>query len=131
MGTSADGDQRVDLTFAIPMYNEEEIVREAVRRVLEAGAHSGRSFEVLVVDDGSQDATPNLLADLKRAHPRLRWVQLRPNCGQPAASKAGLIAARGRMVAVVTLTIDGIEISVPKGTLVIRAAELLGIEIPR
>ncbi|MFE5737141.1 glycosyltransferase [Streptomyces celluloflavus] len=100
MGTSADGDQRVDLTFAIPMYNEEEIVREAVRRVLEAGAHSGRSFEVLVVDDGSQDATPNLLADLKRIHPRLRWVQLRPNCGQPAASKAGLIAARGRMVAV-------------------------------
>ncbi|MFE6692128.1 glycosyltransferase [Streptomyces sp. NPDC057743] len=100
MGTSVEGDEKVDLTFATPMYNDEQIVREAIRRVLNAGERSSRSFEVLVVDDGSQDATPRLLADLKRAHPRLRWVQLRPNCGQTAASKAGMTAARGRMVAV-------------------------------
>lgn len=93
-------DSQIDLTFAIPMYNEEEIVQEAVERVLKAGADSGLSFELLAVDDGSQDTTPHILARLQRDHPQLRWVRLQPNCGQPAASKAGMAAARGRMVAV-------------------------------
>ena len=90
----------VDLSFVIPMYNEEDIVGEAVQRVLEVGRRWGRSFEVLAVDDGSQDKTPAVLAELSETHANVRWVQLRPNCGQPAASKAGMLAARGRMVVV-------------------------------
>ncbi|MGW8379823.1 glycosyltransferase [Streptomyces sp. ODS28] len=100
-GTPGAGEtDEVDLTFALPMYNEEGIVHEAVTRVLKAGAESGRSYEVLAVDDGSSDRTPELLAGLQDTHDRFRWVQLRPNCGQPASSKAALLAARGRMVAV-------------------------------
>ncbi|HZG04658.1 MAG TPA: glycosyltransferase [Streptomyces sp.] len=93
-------DQEVDLTFGIPMYNEEAIVEEAVRRVVAVGEKWGRPYEVLAVDDGSRDATPDLLSQLTAVYPTLRWVQLRPNCGQPAASKAAMLAANGRMVAV-------------------------------
>lgn len=90
----------VDLTFAIPMYNEAENAREVVRRALDAGERSGWTYEVLAVDDGSSDDTPAILAELRATEPNFRWVQLRPNCGQPAASQAGLLAAHGRMVAV-------------------------------
>ncbi|WP_406301400.1 glycosyltransferase [Streptomyces sp. NBC_00885] len=94
---AADG---VDLSFVIPMYNEEDIAREAVERAVKVGKNWGRSFEVLAVDDGSTDSTPRVLAELRATTPEFRWVQLRPNCGQPASSKAGMIAARGAMVCV-------------------------------
>ncbi|MFE1441616.1 glycosyltransferase [Streptomyces sp. NPDC058739] len=91
---------RVDLSFVIPMYNEEDIAREAVERAVTVGKNWGRSFEVLAVDDGSSDSTARVLAELRSTTPEFRWVQLRPNCGQPASSKAGMIAARGDVVCV-------------------------------
>ncbi|MGR8011833.1 glycosyltransferase [Streptomyces hypolithicus] len=96
----ADAAGAVDLSFVIPMYNEEDIAREAVERAVKAGKDSGRSFEVLAVDDGSTDSTARVLAELRATTPEFRWVQLRPNCGQPASSKAGMIAAGGAMVCV-------------------------------
>ncbi|WP_405604826.1 glycosyltransferase [Streptomyces sp. NBC_01410] len=95
-----DAADSVDLSFVIPMYNEEDIAREAVERAVKVGKNWGRSFEVLAVDDGSTDSTPRILAELRATTPEFRWVQLRPNCGQPASSKAGMIAARGAMVCV-------------------------------
>ncbi|TQK50245.1 dolichol-phosphate mannosyltransferase [Streptomyces sp. SLBN-118] len=95
-----DAADSVDLSFVIPMYNEADIAREAVERAVKVGKNWGRSFEVLAVDDGSTDATPRILAELRATTPEFRWVQLRPNCGQPASSKAGMIAARGAMVCV-------------------------------
>ncbi|WP_406277496.1 glycosyltransferase [Streptomyces sp. NBC_00191] len=95
-----DAADSVDLSFVIPMYNEEDIAREAVERAVKVGKNWGRSFEVLAVDDGSSDSTPRILAELRATTPEFRWVQLRPNCGQPASSKAGMIAARGAMVCV-------------------------------
>ncbi|MFE9913410.1 glycosyltransferase [Streptomyces clavifer] len=93
-------DDEVAVSFVIPMYNEAEIAREAVERVLKVGAEWGRTFEVLAVDDGSSDGTPEVLKQLKSTEKNFRWIQLRPNCGQPASSKAGMLSARGRMVVV-------------------------------
>jgi glycosyltransferase involved in cell wall biosynthesis len=90
----------VALSFVIPMYNEEDIVREAVARAIEVGRTWGRPFEVLAVDDGSIDATPEILAELTAAERNVRWVRLAPNRGQPAASKAGLLHAHGDLVVV-------------------------------
>ncbi|HEV2778223.1 MAG TPA: glycosyltransferase [Actinophytocola sp.] len=90
----------VALSFVIPMYNEEAIVRTAIARVTEVGIGMGRPFEVLAVDDGSVDATPEILADLRAARPNLRCVRLHPNRGKPAACKAGLRHARGELIVV-------------------------------
>jgi polyisoprenyl-phosphate glycosyltransferase len=95
-----DADARIELTFVIPMYNEAESAREAVERTLGVGRETGRSFEVLAVDDGSTDATPVVLAELRATENGFRWLQLRHNCGQPDATKAGLLKARGAAVAV-------------------------------
>jgi len=97
---SAGDRDGVALSFVIPMYNEEDIAREAVARALEVGRAWGRPFEVLAVDDGSVDATPKILAELTATEPGVRWVRLEPNCGQPAASKAGLLSADGDLVVV-------------------------------
>lgn len=93
--------RELDLTFVIPMYNESEIARAAVDRTLRVGHDLGRPFEVLAVDDGSTDSTAQVLAELRATRENFRWVQLQRNCGQPDATKAGMLAARGATIAVV------------------------------
>lgn len=87
------------LTVIIPAYDEEAalpLLSERLRPVLDG---LGESYEVLVVDDGSRDATPVILERERRAWPQLRVVRLRANAGHQAALSAGLISARGAWVA--------------------------------
>ncbi|MFB9378236.1 glycosyltransferase family 2 protein [Kineococcus gynurae] len=90
----------VDVSVVVPVYDEAEVLEEfagRLRAVLDApGAaqHVG-SYEVLVVDDGSQDRSPVVLARLRRDWPQLRVVRLRRNSGHQAALSAGLALARG------------------------------------
>ncbi|HYJ74820.1 MAG TPA: glycosyltransferase family 2 protein [Kineosporiaceae bacterium] len=92
-----------ELTVVVPMYDEEAVLplfAERLRPVLD-GMFDGspETYEVLVVDDGSRDATPVLLLREQRAWPQLRVVRLRANAGHQAALSAGLARARGRWIA--------------------------------
>jgi dolichol-phosphate mannosyltransferase len=82
------------------MYNEAEIARSTVGRLLAAGEATGREFEVLAVDDGSRDATAAILAGLAAADPRVRTVGFARNQGHFPATQAGLGHARGEVVVV-------------------------------
>jgi polyisoprenyl-phosphate glycosyltransferase len=84
------------LSVVAPVFNEEAIVSEFARRVSEALA--GLPYEVVLVDDGSSDATPELLAGLAAADERIRVVTLSRNFGHQAALTAGLDHARGDAV---------------------------------
>jgi polyisoprenyl-phosphate glycosyltransferase len=87
------------LTVVVPMYDEESVLplfAERLRPVLDG---MDESYEVLVVDDGSRDATPVLLLREQRSWPQLRVLRLRANAGHQAALSAGLARARGRWVA--------------------------------
>ncbi len=93
----------LDLTVAVALYNEEESVPplcEALDAVL---SKLGRTYEIVLVDDGSTDGT---WAALKAAAARitcLRLVRFRRNFGQTAALAAGFDFARGKVV----VTMDG------------------------
>src|SRR6185437_479648 len=64
----------------------------------------GKTYEILVVDDGSSDGTPARLRELHRRIPHLRAIIFRTNYGKSAALSVGFAAARGRTI--VTLDAD-------------------------
>jgi polyisoprenyl-phosphate glycosyltransferase len=87
------------LSVVAPVYNEEELVELFVRRTCAAVADY--TFELVLVNDGSSDSTPQLLDRLAAEDPRVRVVHLSRNFGHQAALTAGLEHAIGDVVAMI------------------------------
>jgi dolichol-phosphate mannosyltransferase len=88
------------LSICVPVYNEAEnlpLLHAAIREVCDDPAHKV-SFELILVDDGSKDASWPTIEQLSAKDPRVRGVKFKFNCGETAASDAGLRAARGKYV---------------------------------
>jgi glycosyltransferase involved in cell wall biosynthesis len=83
------------VTILVPAYNEEKTIIEVLQRVNEQ-AVSGVTFEIIVVDDGSKDATVSLLERNPTLYTRL--IKMPRNGGKGAAVKAGLAAASGEYI---------------------------------
>jgi dolichol-phosphate mannosyltransferase len=92
----------VQLSIVVPVRNEEENVLPLLAEI-HAALESRADFEVLYVDDGSRDATPQRLAEAMRQYPRLRVLRHHVSCGQSTALMTGMRAARGEWIA----TLDG------------------------
>jgi glycosyltransferase involved in cell wall biosynthesis len=82
------------------MHNEEACVEEFVRRTDAALGAMGRSYEIIVVSDGSTDRTEEMVRKLRDRHPSLRGVFLARNGGQCTALYAGIQESRGDVVVV-------------------------------
>ena len=87
-----------ELSVVVPMFNEEQALPLLVARLRPVLDRMGCTYEVLAVDDGSEDLTPALLQKEHRSWPELRVVRLRANAGHQAALSAGLVRARGDYV---------------------------------
>ncbi len=86
------------LSVIIPLYNEAENIGPLVDALAAGLPKTGRSYEVILVNDGSSDATESRLAKVTVHHPAFRVVNLRRNFGQTAAIMAGLDTARGDII---------------------------------
>jgi glycosyltransferase involved in cell wall biosynthesis len=93
-GAHTDEAVRSSLSFVLPAFNEADNIEEAVTRCASVGDSLGLTFEVIVVDDGSQDATREILGRLSHDDPRVRSLHHPRNRGYGAALKSGLFAAR-------------------------------------
>ena len=90
----------MQLSIVIPAYNEYERLSRSLVTLSAHLARSGhRDAEVIVVDDGSTDATADLVREWSVRWPTLKLVQLRKNQGKGAAVRAGVAASRGDVVA--------------------------------
>ncbi|HMO24845.1 MAG TPA: glycosyltransferase family 2 protein [Tepidisphaeraceae bacterium] len=88
-------------SLVIPAYNEQEVIPTLLTRVEQSLAQLGRPFEVIIIDDGSTDQTPQLLADAMARLPWLRVMRMKQNASQSAAFEAGFAAARGEILATI------------------------------
>jgi len=93
----------LQVSIVIPVYNEEANVADLVERVGAAMRKSGKSFELICVDDGSRDASAAKLEALTAERPWLKPLYLIRNYGQSAALQAGFDAAQGEII----VTLDG------------------------
>ncbi|HXK28314.1 MAG TPA: glycosyltransferase family 2 protein [Candidatus Binatia bacterium] len=88
----------MELSVVVPVYNEEANVEPLIGEINGVLRHLGKSYEVVVVDDGSEDQTFAVLSKLHREQPTMTVVRLKRNFGQTAALAAGLAYARGEIV---------------------------------
>jgi glycosyltransferase involved in cell wall biosynthesis len=93
----------VELSVVIPIRNEAPSLVELHREFTDTLVGWGRSYEIIVVDDGSTDESFEILARLQAGDPHLRVIRFRRNFGQTAAFAAGFAHARGRLI----VTSDG------------------------
>jgi glycosyltransferase involved in cell wall biosynthesis len=92
-----------DVSVVIPIRNEAPGLAELHRELTDTLAGWGRSYELILIDDGSTDESFDVLARLQMTDPHLRVIRFRRNFGQTAAFAAGFDHARGRII----VTSDG------------------------
>jgi glycosyltransferase involved in cell wall biosynthesis len=96
--------QQPEISLVIPCYNEAGNLRELIKAIRAAVEPLQIPYEVVITDDCSQDESWEILKKLAADDPRIRVQQFAFNCGESAASFAGLKAARGKYL--VTLDAD-------------------------
>jgi len=90
-----------DISVVIPLFNEVENIASVLEEL--AKSLVGRKYEVVCVDDGSNDGTIDVVGEFTRSDPRVIGVSLTRNFGQTAALMAGMDHAQGAVI----VTIDG------------------------
>jgi dolichol-phosphate mannosyltransferase len=90
--------RRPSLSLILPAYNEAAGIAEAVAEADDALARFAGDYEILVVDDGSRDATAVMVAEAMEGRPRVRLLRHAGNRGYGAALRTGFEAARGELV---------------------------------
>lgn len=94
----------IDLSLLVPVFNEEEAIPHFMDSVCRVMAKLGMSWEVLFVNDGSNDNTLDTLRALQRQHNEVCVIDFSRNFGKEAALTAGLDFSRGR--AVIPIDVD-------------------------
>lgn len=89
-------DREPFITIMVPAHNEEVIIEETLTYLLTKLNY--RNYEVLVMDNGSTDQTPEILARMQEAYPRLRVIRIKKNCGKAHAFNIGMFFAKGEYI---------------------------------
>src|SRR5512133_797364 len=102
------------VSLVIPVYNEAATLEEVYRRSVDVLETLALPFEIIVVDDGSSDATWSIVEVLHAADPRVRAVRFKRNFGQHPAMHAGLVRARGDIVVTMDADLQNEPSDLPK-----------------
>jgi glycosyltransferase involved in cell wall biosynthesis len=93
-----------DISVVVPVYNEQDSIRPLCERLDAVLRNLNRSYEWILVDDGSRDRSWETLKECAATYPGLRLIRLRRNFGQTAAISAGFNLATGEII--ITLDAD-------------------------
>jgi dolichol-phosphate mannosyltransferase len=92
---------KASISVVVPVFNEEEVLPVLISRLLALRNNLGRKLELVFVNDGSSDRTPNLLDDIAGKEPDVQAVHLSRNFGHQQAVSAGLSLANGDYIGVI------------------------------
>ena len=95
---AADASERTGVSIVVPVYNEEDSLALLCERIGTVMADAGLDHEIIFVDDGSTDASPERLKALAGSLDNVRCITFRRNFGKAAALDAGFAAASGEFV---------------------------------
>jgi glycosyltransferase involved in cell wall biosynthesis len=98
------------LSIIIPLYNEEENVNLLYSNLMEVMQENNYDYELIFINDGSRDATYNLMKALSETNKRVKTIDFRLNFGQTAALMAGIDSASGDIL----IPMDGDNQNDPK-----------------
>lgn len=97
----ASAEDRPNLSVVAPCFNEEGVLHELYRRISEVLDGAGESWELVLVNDGSRDRTPEIMRELHAQDPRVKVVDFARNFGHQVAVTAGMDYARGDAVVLI------------------------------
>lgn len=97
--SASEYQQQVTLSVVVPCYNEQATLRACIDALLEI-RDASLALEIIIVDDGSSDASVSIAEDLAAEHREVRLIRQDRNMGKGAALRAGFAQARGDYVAV-------------------------------
>jgi len=107
-------DQAPEVSVVVPCHNEAANLRELVAGIRTALAPAGVAYEIVVTDDASTDGSWDVLKELAAGEPRLRVQRFAANCGESAASWAGMQAARGRIIVTIDADLQNDPADLPR-----------------
>lgn len=88
----------MDLSIVISLFNEEESIRELIPWINRSLDGKGLTYEIIMVNDGSTDASWHIIEEMSKTHPEIKGLCFRRNYGKSAALYSGFEAARGDIV---------------------------------
>ena len=91
-------EQRLNISVVVPLYNEEESLRELVAWIDRVATASKLSYEVIMIDDGSSDGSWAEVEQLKEKYPVVKGIRFARNYGKSAALYCGFAEAEGEVV---------------------------------
>lgn len=114
------------LSIVVPALNEQDNVEPLANQVHEAMRRADIAFELIIVDDGSTDATWARLQQLATTHDWLTALRRETSMGQSAATHAGIAAARGQWIAMLDADLQNDPADLPK---LLHIAEQTGADL--
>jgi glycosyltransferase involved in cell wall biosynthesis len=103
-----------DVSVVMPAHNEAENLPEMVDQIIAALAAADMSFEIVLIDDHSTDATPQVIEELTSQCPVLVAGRLARRSGQSAALSAGFDLARGRVIVTIDADLQNDPADIPR-----------------
>jgi glycosyltransferase involved in cell wall biosynthesis len=88
----------MDISVVVPLFNEEESLPELVEWIDRVISNENLSYEVILIDDGSNDNSWQVIQSLGQQNPNIKGIKFRRNYGKSAALYSGFRAAKGKVV---------------------------------